>query len=323
MSDDELEAPGWDAILGALQGIYGGREPDAHYGTLIPYALGGPDPLRGISVYRTDAFGRPQWHYVTFGFTDLYEKEGDDPAVSGYGFELSLRLARGDEAEPPQWPLGVLQSLGRYVFQTGNRFGRGDHASFPFGDGERAFDGAGFGTDRELPAAVDSPNGRFLFLALVGLYEDELDALRSWNGDKALAVIDSLDPGLVTTLGRASWASNPRFAAAVAEGVAQDGSSMGHLPFPELRVSGRTLTMPAFRRDLFLQALRNRLPHGRRLDVWADEDRLVRFEPGPAWAVQEEDSLLVVAVPPDMDALAAAVDGAAPIDGLSFVLEPD
>jgi suppressor of fused len=43
MSEAE-NASGWDAIDAALQNIYGDREPK-HYGTIIPYMLGGPDPL--------------------------------------------------------------------------------------------------------------------------------------------------------------------------------------------------------------------------------------------------------------------------------------
>ena len=48
---DEIAAVGWDAIDQALAQVYGEQEPK-HYGTLIPYSLGGQDPLDGISVYK-------------------------------------------------------------------------------------------------------------------------------------------------------------------------------------------------------------------------------------------------------------------------------
>lgn len=44
---------GWDAIDKIMETIYGEQEPK-HYGTLIPYALGGQDPLNGISAYKVD-----------------------------------------------------------------------------------------------------------------------------------------------------------------------------------------------------------------------------------------------------------------------------
>jgi hypothetical protein len=49
--DDVPAAPGWDAIDAALDSLYGGREP-LHYGTIVRFAAGGPDPLDGISVQR-------------------------------------------------------------------------------------------------------------------------------------------------------------------------------------------------------------------------------------------------------------------------------
>lgn len=47
---DEASTAGWDAIDTAFNELYGEQEPK-HYGTAIPYALGGPDPLDGISAY--------------------------------------------------------------------------------------------------------------------------------------------------------------------------------------------------------------------------------------------------------------------------------
>ena len=63
-----------------------------HFGTLLSHTLGGNDPLDGISVYWADA-PVPHWHYVTYGFSELYAKESSDADASGYGFELTFRLA--------------------------------------------------------------------------------------------------------------------------------------------------------------------------------------------------------------------------------------
>jgi suppressor of fused-like protein len=71
------ETPGWAAIDAALQPIYGDVEP-MHWGTLVRWRQGGPDPLDRISCYRrTDPV--PHWHFVSYGLTELYEKESVDP----------------------------------------------------------------------------------------------------------------------------------------------------------------------------------------------------------------------------------------------------
>src|SRR5262245_60213614 len=111
-------SPGWEAIDGALRPLYGDQQP-RHYGTVIKWMIGGPDPLDGISAYkRTD-----HWHFISYGLTELYSKESEDRNVSGHGFELTFRLrCRPEDENPPVWALNFLQNLGRYVFQTGNVF---------------------------------------------------------------------------------------------------------------------------------------------------------------------------------------------------------
>ena len=60
---------------------------------------------------------------MTYGFSELYEKDTDDLEVSGYGFELTFRLgATAGEETPPDWPISLLQNLARYVFSSGNVF---------------------------------------------------------------------------------------------------------------------------------------------------------------------------------------------------------
>src|SRR4051794_12147157 len=107
------ESPGWDAIDAALRPLYGDTEP-YHLGTVVKWALGGPDPLDGISVYaRTEPV--PHWHFISYGMSELYAKESGDPDESGWGFEFTFRLARDPaDREPPVWAANLLQNLGRY-----------------------------------------------------------------------------------------------------------------------------------------------------------------------------------------------------------------
>ena len=81
---------GFDTIADVMKKQYPDQK-SFYYGTLLPYRLGGNDPLDGVEIWESEK-GMPHWHYVTYGFTELYDKESDDPQVSGYGFELTVKL---------------------------------------------------------------------------------------------------------------------------------------------------------------------------------------------------------------------------------------
>ena len=84
------------------------------------------DPRASRSTCATEPV--PHFHFVTYGFSDLFQKETDDPEVSGFGFELTFRLARAGvelTSRCRAWAMDFLQNLGRYVFSTGNRFAAG------------------------------------------------------------------------------------------------------------------------------------------------------------------------------------------------------
>ena len=144
---------------------------------------GGEDPLDGISVYRA----RRHWHFVSYGLSELYDKESDEPDVSGFGkFELTFACARGDEAEPPAWAVDFLQNLARYVFETGNVF-EANHQFDLGGPIARGKDDRGArGGVRTRPGAppITTPFGRVDFLQIVGVTRDE-HASSQGLGDRA------------------------------------------------------------------------------------------------------------------------------------------
>ncbi|MCM1256839.1 MAG: suppressor of fused domain protein [Roseburia sp.] len=76
---EEIEALGWDAITAEFERIYPDQKKPKHYGTLIGWALGGNDPLDGISIYD----GGDYWHFVSYGMTELYEKEEENEEIIG------------------------------------------------------------------------------------------------------------------------------------------------------------------------------------------------------------------------------------------------
>lgn len=284
MSHPSLEdsvAPGWDAIESALRAVYGETRPEAHYGTLVKYAVGGPDPIDGVSVYRVG----DHLHYVSFGFTELYVKETEDAETSGYGFELSFRLAHAG-ADVPTWPIGVMQNLARYVFRTGNVFAPGHHldANGPLQEGaETRIRGVIFTEDPTLPAVVAGPFGRFRFLQIVGVSLEELEAARTWSSAGVLGLLADTNPLLVTDLGRASQSDEPAFRAAVAAGVAREGTSQGAILDPTLVVTrnagGHALGVTTRTVAELARLLAGRIPFGHPF-VLMGNGPAVRFEPG-------------------------------------------
>jgi hypothetical protein len=175
---DDDSAPGWDAIDAALAELYGDREPDRHYGTVMRWSLGGDDPLDGLSAYKITDEGPAHWHVVSYGMTELYDKESDDPDESGWGFEFTMRVACDPEDdEPPAWALNFLQNIGRYVFNTGNVFAAGHHMNIngPIAlDHDTKIRAIAFSDPPKLPVEVESPHGTFGFLHVVGITLDEL-----------------------------------------------------------------------------------------------------------------------------------------------------
>ncbi|ALS26600.1 suppressor of fused protein (SUFU) [Paenibacillus sp. 32O-W] len=287
---EEANAAGWDAIERAMSKIYGDQEPK-HYGTLIPYMLGGRDPLDGISAYKAER-PYPHWHFVTFGFSELYDKESDDPERSGYGFELTFRLARGEaEEEPPAWAMNLLQNMGRYVFKSGNVFRNGDYldANGPICLGsDTKLTALAFVRDPELPA-LDTPNGQVEFLQMVGITGCELEAMQTWNTLGMLNVCEEHMPNYITDLSRDSFMRVPAVAEAVQRGMERDGSSTGFLYVDQLgwepakrRLLGKTpaaLRLGAKQAGIVGKLLAGRILKGKSLSMTGPDVRVV-FEPG-------------------------------------------
>lgn len=249
---DDAQTAGWDAISAQMTRLYGTQEP-AHFGTVIKHMLGGPDPIDGFSWYRA---GPPDhWHMVTYGFSELYTKDSDDASTSGFGFELTFRLARqpGD-AQPPTWPMNLVQNLARYVFSSGNVFAPGHHMPLnsPIALSEKTeLVALFFAEDPELPT-IDTPHGRLRFVQMVAATQDELEAVQGWNSDGMLRLMHAKNPRWITELSRGSYLKDAEFRARVDEGKRVDGSSCGGFFVEVLSVKASGL----FRKTLKLRMAR-------------------------------------------------------------------
>lgn len=266
----EEHMEGFSAIAKKVQELYPNQEAP-YYGPVLPYMLGGDDPLDGIEVWKNEK-GIPHWHYVTYGFTELYEKESEDPSESGYGFELTFRLKRDPEEEqPPAWPMNLLQNLARYVFSSGNVFRSGHHMSCngPVMLGsDTKLTALGFLTDPEL-GEMDTVNGHMVFLQAIPITDDEMKGLMCWSGEKFLRALMEKIPLGIGDLSRDSIMERPDFHSIWEQGIAADGSNTGFLYMDEMEAGldgeqGR-LRVGAGHVDILGIMLRARVGKGRTL----------------------------------------------------------
>ena len=168
---------GWDAIASAFERIYPGQADPLHYGALIKWRFGGKDPLDGISVYD----GGDYWHFVTFGLSELYEKQSENQEVSGYGMEFTLKLKKVNEKEDEAEIRGIcniLQTIARITFQNNEVFKANEYVYTGqvkgMDVGQRS-NITGFITVPEPKRAyLDTPNGRVELVEFVGATDAEL-----------------------------------------------------------------------------------------------------------------------------------------------------
>lgn len=324
MSDDENApaedaAPGWDAINAEFERLYPGQEPK-HWGTFVSFRLGGKDPIDGISAFKR-LEPQPHWHFVTYGFSELYGKDSELLDQSGWGFELTFRLAcdPGDEL-PPSWVFGMLQNLARYVFGTGNAFADGHwmNANGPIAlETDTKLCSIAFVFDPELPA-IDTPHGRLAFVQIVGLTIEEEDAIKSWNTRKVLETLLPAMPLWITDLDRDNLLERPDIAAVVAAGAEEEGSSTGLLYTeklgwqtrkPFLRPVVTEISLGANQLSDIVGMLRHRLPRGQEaLVARLGTALLLTILSGDANSVSgDADALTVVLTPAAAAALAATL----------------
>ncbi len=240
LQTEEQEDSGWKAIESAFKSIYGNQEPK-HWGTLIPYSLGGNDPLHGISAYKAVVDGQHHWHLVSFGLTELWAKESDNKEYSGWGFELTMRLSCSptDEA-PPFWILNFLQNIARYVCQSGRTFSVGDHMNcngpiaLECPTKIRAFCCV---EDTDFPNPIQTPNGIFRFVQIYGITLAELDEIVAWNTDRVAQHLRSKDRHLVTVLSRDDFYGDANLKAAILSDSSTEPSSTALLYVSPLSLS--------------------------------------------------------------------------------------
>ena len=180
--ESEIYAPGWDAIDKEAKRIYPGQDNPKHYASLIKWNLGGPDPLDGISIYD----GGDYWHFVTYGLSELYEKESEDKEWSGYGMEFTFKLKKDkyeDEELEIKCICGLLQQIARITFKNGEIFNSYEYlyTGQTVGiDSKQISNITGFITIPDTKfQTLNTENGRVNFVEFIGATNNELLALKN------------------------------------------------------------------------------------------------------------------------------------------------
>lgn len=175
----EDDAVGWDAIDAELEKIYQDQKAQ-HFAPVLHYAIGGEEPLDGISIYESKKQA-DHFHYVTYGFSELYyneEKAGGE--FSKFGFELTFRLKKENDDDNLNWACNLLQNLAKYVFKSGKWFEEFHFipANGPIRlDSDTDITAIAFVLDPEL-GKINTPHGEVSFLQMVGITTAEYEQLK-------------------------------------------------------------------------------------------------------------------------------------------------
>lgn len=180
--NEEIKAPGWDAIDAECNRIYPEQKNPKHYAPIIKWRFGGDSPLDGISVYD----GGDYWHFVTYGLSELYDKESEDLQYSGYGMEFTFKLKK-DNYENEESEItcicGILQSLAKITFNNGEIFNPFEYVYTGQTEGidvKRKSNITGFITvPDDKFKTLNTPNGEVGFVEFVGVTNKEIEAVKN------------------------------------------------------------------------------------------------------------------------------------------------
>ena len=276
----------------------------------------GAGPLEAVSLHRpTDP---DHWHLVTYGLTELDAKESSDRHRSGWGFELTFRVAVVPGEERPLWAVDFLASMAAYVWSSRHPFAEGHIIDLrgPIKMDSSSAITAAVMIDDPVLQTLAGPFGSVQFLQVVGLTADELELCRAWSAEGVTDVLARASGQLfVTSLDRPSVLDDPRFAEEIEERVAREGSELHELRIGTLQIRRRRRGQvdvqlgagaaaalgPALRREL--------VADGATFSVLGDEAQL-RFTVGAeaGWRL-DEDGLEATVRPDGVEYVAGLFDG--------------
>lgn len=268
-----FELDGESAIEQALLAVY----PDAK-----PVWFTVPEPgereLAGCIAVRLET-PTPHWVVVSRGFSELGEKVGDDPEISGWGFELVCRLPARSEEPDFGWVVSWMENVAQHLNEQVTVIDPTHHLPMWDAKGEDELAAVVFAEENVLEA-TRSVNGSVRFMQMVGLTTGEYEALQAWDPAQLTQLIRDRDPLLLTDAHRKSYMKDPEFARAVAAGHARDGSATAILHrvpiFWSVGPDGIEVHMSVEAAGLVKWSLGARLDHGNPMFLYGERRRTVR-----------------------------------------------
>ncbi len=245
---------------------------------------------------------------VTYGNSDRI-----DPARTGVGFELSIRVpARTDGL----WTVMLLRQLVRYMLMSGRELKGGDFLPLPssittavgdVGGPATRMDSVVLTEDPLLPTVM-TPRGPLAVRRVVGILPDERDLMHLWSATGLIDQLAMRSAALTTDVTRASLASDPSFVAAMTAGSAREGSQFAFVAVPGVSWTDEddgsvSITFPGGGHGRRIrQMIEARLPHGKHLlihDSDPDQRLGVVLRPTAVPEVNIDGEIVEVCLPPD------------------------
>lgn len=297
------------AIDAALDRIYP-TERDFRFG-LSPKPGETGAPLAEVVVYRASK-PSSHWHYITYGLTELEEKNSSDPTLSGFGVEYTLRIVDPSD-KPPVWPIQLLRWIAERVWDTGVPYDPAHSMNLPADMLEEVspgVEGLAFFEDEQL-RTLETPTGRITFVNVIPLMAGEYALMGSWDAHKVAAEIRTLQKDLLWRHGRRSCLVGQR-GEAIRALVEKEGSSQS-VDFYDLPCGPKEIVLDSVGVQVLEKFLRHRLAHGRDAKV-VFGDRSTKLTPGK-WKFRFENDHCEIHVPANearalADDISKAADGA-------------
>lgn len=181
------QAPGWEAIEKRFEQRYPGQKHPAHFGMYACLKPGEMGALDGINVYNHKDY----FHFVTFGLSELYEKQNGNPERSGYGFELTAKLKKEGLENPAlevRHMCSLLQMVAGITTNGGHQFLPGQILPLSKQKGLDVTGKSGitgFITIEDELGTLTTPFGRVQLIQLVGVSTEEMEKIKNrelaWN----------------------------------------------------------------------------------------------------------------------------------------------
>lgn len=243
-------------------------------------------PVSSIYGYRRSG-PTPHWLLVTFAFTELFGKESDDPDVSGWGYELTMRVAGAGES-PPDETLFLLGQIAEYVFSYGAALSAGstlDLSQLLEGTEAEAMALVALRADPELEIG-ETPFGQLAFLQVVATTEAEQSAMLDWSPPEVLKLMSDRDSLLVYDTERTCLLRDEEVRQEIERRISEEGSSGEVLALAERMTWSKPgllrrqalLSLDAFAVEPFCRRLLGRIPFGRSLTLVSEEHE-IEIEP--------------------------------------------